>query len=78
MDMIAPPARLKRAGHFPMPHVGARHLQSAAQLERLAGRLHDAGVDPILVIGGDRDRPAGPYDSSLAVMQTGVSPKAGA
>src|SRR5215469_12726385 len=57
MDMVAPAARLKRAGHFPMPNVGARHLESAAQLQRLAGRLHDAGVDRILVIGGDRDRP---------------------
>ena len=76
MDMIAPAARLKRAGHLPMPHVGARHLESAAQLERLAGRLHDAGVDRILVIGGDRDRPAGPYDCSLSVMQSGVFQKA--
>jgi methylenetetrahydrofolate reductase (NADPH) len=77
MDMIAPATRLKRAGHFPMPHVGARHLESATQLEQLAGRLHDAGVDRILIIGGDRDRPTGPYDSSLSVMQTGVFQKAG-
>jgi methylenetetrahydrofolate reductase (NADPH) len=70
MEMIAPAARLKRAGHFPMPHVGARHLESAAQLHRLA-------VDRILIIGGDRTKPAGPYDSSLAVMQTGVFQRAG-
>src|SRR5262249_416949 len=38
-----------------------------------AARLaDDAGVDRILIIGGDRAKPAGPYDSSLAVMQTGV------
>jgi methylenetetrahydrofolate reductase (NADPH) len=77
MDMIAAVARLKRAGHIPMPHIGARHVESADQLQRLAGRLRDAGVDRILMIGGDRDRPAGPYDSSLAVMQTGVFQKAG-
>ena len=77
MDMIGPAARLKRAGHFPMPHVGARHLESAAQLQRLAGCLKDVGVDRILIIGGDRTKPAGPYDSSLAVMQTGVFQKAG-
>jgi len=77
MDMIAPAARLKRAGHLPMAHVAARHLESAVQLERLAGRLRDAGVDRILIIGGDRAQPAGPYDSSLSVMQTGVFPKAG-
>ncbi|HYA63481.1 MAG TPA: methylenetetrahydrofolate reductase [Candidatus Sulfotelmatobacter sp.] len=72
LDMVAPAARLKRAGHFPMPHVGARHLESAEQLRRLAERLSDVGVDRILIIGGDRTKPAGPYDSSLAVMQTGV------
>ena len=77
MDMVSPAARLKRAGHFPIPHIGARHLEGAAQLEQLAERLHDAGVDRILIIGGDRDRPAGPYDSSLAVMQAGVFQKTG-
>lgn len=77
MHMVAPAARLKRAGHLPVPHVGARHLESAAQLEQLAERLKDVGVDRILIIGGDRAKPAGPYDSSLAVMQTGVFQKIG-
>jgi methylenetetrahydrofolate reductase (NADPH) len=77
MDMVVPAAALKRAGHIPMPHVGARHLESARQLQRLAGQLKDVGVDRILIIGGDRATPAGPYDSSLAVMQTGVFQKAG-
>jgi methylenetetrahydrofolate reductase (NADPH) len=73
LDIVAPAAGLKRAGHIPMPHVGARHLESAAQLQRLAGQLKDAGVDRILIIGGDRDKPAGPYDSSLAVMHASPS-----
>jgi methylenetetrahydrofolate reductase (NADPH) len=77
MDMIVPAARLKRAGHIPMAHVAARHLESAVQLQRLAERLKDAGVDRILIIGGDRAAPAGPYDSSLAVMETGVFPRVG-
>jgi methylenetetrahydrofolate reductase (NADPH) len=63
---------------LPVPHVGARHLDSSAQLEQLAARLAgDAGVDRILLIGGDRAQPAGPYDSSLAVMQTGAFQKVG-
>jgi methylenetetrahydrofolate reductase (NADPH) len=77
MDMIAPAASLKRAGLIPVPHVGARHLESAAQLQRLAGRFRDAGVDRILIIGGDRAQPAGPFDSSLAVMRTGVFQRIG-
>ncbi|HXX27428.1 MAG TPA: hypothetical protein VEI99_03135 [Terriglobales bacterium] len=78
LDTIQPAARLQRAGLLPVPHVGARHLESSAQLERFATRLAgDAGVDRILIIGGDRTTPAGPYDSSLAVMQTAVFQKAG-
>jgi len=78
MDLVEPAARLRRAGLIPVPHVGARHIQSAPQLEQLAARLvGDAGVDRVLVIGGDRAKPAGPYDCSLAVMQTGIFQKSG-
>lgn len=78
MDMVGPAARLRRAGLFPVPHVGARHLESAAQLEQFAARLvGEADVDRILIVGGDRAKPAGPYDCSLAVMKTGVFQKAG-
>jgi methylenetetrahydrofolate reductase (NADPH) len=77
MDIVPPAAKLRRAGLFPVPHVGARHIQSATQLEELAARLADAGVDRVLIIAGDREKPAGPYDSSLAVMQSGAFQKAG-
>lgn len=78
VEMISPAARLRRAGLAVMPHLGARHLQSRKQLDDLAERLvGDAGVDRILIIGGDRSRPAGPFDSSLAVMRTGVFQRVG-
>lgn len=78
LDMIAPAAKLRRAGLLTMPHIGARHLQSLAQLEQLAERLvGEAGVDRVLIVGGDRTKPAGPFDSSLAVMQTGVFQRVG-
>src|ERR1700741_4706837 len=78
MDIVGAATRLRRAGLLPVPHVGARHLESSAQLDQFAARLAgEAGVDRILVIGGDRATLAGPYDSSLAVMQTGMFQKAG-
>jgi methylenetetrahydrofolate reductase (NADPH) len=78
MDLIAPAARLRRAGLVPVPHIGARHIESTDQLERLAASLvGEAGVDRVLVIGGDRATPAGPYDSSLAVMQSEIFQKLG-
>jgi len=77
MDMIAPAESLKRAGYIPIPHVAARHIESRAQIERLAGELAHVGVDRILMIGGDRATPAGPFHSSLSVMQAGIFQRAG-
>jgi len=78
MDLVGAATQLRRAGLFPVPHLGARHIESPSQLEQLAARLAgDAGVDRVLVIGGDRTKPAGPYDSSLSVMQSGFLQKAG-
>jgi methylenetetrahydrofolate reductase (NADH) len=78
MDTIGPAKKLRDAGLYPTPHIGARHVESAAQLEDVAGRLvREAGVDRVLIIAGDRDKAAGPFDSSLAVMQSGILQKAG-
>jgi methylenetetrahydrofolate reductase (NADH) len=78
IQMIASAARLRRAGLLVMPHIGARHLRSVAQLEQLAeGLMGEAGVDRVLIIGGDRATPAGPFDSSLAILRTGVFQRVG-
>jgi methylenetetrahydrofolate reductase (NADPH) len=77
-ELVEAAEKLQRSGLIPVPHIAARHLASASQLEQLAARLAgEAGVDRILIIGGDRPNPAGPYDSSLAVMQTGAFQKVG-
>ena len=71
-DIVAACARLRRAGFIAVPHVAARRLASFTQasdfLQRAAG---EAGVDSILIIGGD-DTPAGPFSSSLDLLATGV------
>jgi methylenetetrahydrofolate reductase (NADH) len=78
MDAVLPAARFRNAGLIPVPHVGARHVENAAQLEQFAARLAgEAGVDRVLIIGGERAKPAGPYESSLAVMQSGILQKVG-
>lgn len=66
-------AALRANGFRPVPHIGARHLKSAAQLDDLLARLAgEAGVDRALLIGGDASAPAGPFDSSIAVLASGV------
>jgi methylenetetrahydrofolate reductase (NADPH) len=77
MHTVPAAAQLRRAGLFPVPHIGARHTESQAQLAEFAARLAGAGVDRVLCIAGDRDKPAGPYDSSLKVMQSGLLQKNG-
>ena len=66
-------AALRRGGMVPVPHIGARHVESEAQLAEFVARLRgEAGVDRVLVLAGDRDKPAGPYDWSLPVMESGI------
>jgi methylenetetrahydrofolate reductase (NADPH) len=65
--------RLYEAGFLPVPHVTARNVVSFTQLndflERLAG---EAGVTRALALGGDTNPPAGPYDSSLSLLESGL------
>src|SRR5271157_465896 len=69
---VAPAAKLRRAGLFPVPHIGARHLESTQHLDDLLGHFSgEAGVDRVLLVGGERDKPLGPYDATLQVMQSG-------
>src|SRR6267142_1751114 len=71
--IVALATRLKRAGLRPVPHVAARRIASRDTLdEYLARAAGEAGVDSALVIGGDSDRPSGPFESSLAVLETGL------
>ena len=73
---VGPAAKLSRAGLCPVPHIGARHLESAEQLDDLLGRFcGEAGVDRVLLVGGERDKPLGPYDATLQLMQSGLLEK---
>lgn len=74
--MISAATTLRRAGLLPSPHICARHLESTAQLDELLGRLAgEAGVDRVLLVGGERDKPLGPFDSTLELMQSGLLQK---
>ena len=77
-QMVAAAARLRSLGLTPVPHVTARNLASLDDADRLLGRLADeAGLDRLLALGGDRDRPAGELQSSLQLIQSGLLTKHG-
>ena len=59
-DVAVTAARLSDAGMAPVPHIGARHLESRAALIRHLDALRSVGAREVLLIGGDRDEPLGP------------------
>lgn len=65
--------RLTDLGYVAVAHVAARRCPSRAALEaRIGGLSQEAGVRDLLIIGGDSDRPAGPFAAALDVLEAGV------
>ena len=65
--------RLRRAGMNPVPHIAARQLANRdVAIEYLAGLRGEADVRRALLIAGDSDAPVGAYDSSAALLESGL------
>jgi methylenetetrahydrofolate reductase (NADPH) len=58
-----------RAGYNVVPHLAARQLTGEEELRRFIGRVGELGISRLYLIGGDATPPAGPYDSSLQVLE---------
>jgi methylenetetrahydrofolate reductase (NADPH) len=70
--------RMARLGLEPVPHIAARRLASADALdERLRAMTTEAGVRDVLVVAGEADRPAGPFASSIDVLESRLLDKRG-
>jgi len=76
--LVAAAQHLTDAGLVPVPHIVARNIESLEALENLLKRLSsEAGVDRALVLGGDRDKPAGSLDCSLQIINSVLLEKYG-
>ena len=66
-------AAVRRLGFTPVPHISARRLRSQAELEEFltALRAIDA-TETVFAVGGDPAVPLGPYEDSLALIESGV------
>ena len=72
-DMVATARRLADEGFPVMPHFPARGIEGPAQLEDWVKRYrNEAGVDQALLLGGGYTQPMGAFDSSMAMMETGI------
>jgi methylenetetrahydrofolate reductase (NADPH) len=77
-DIVAACSSLRRAGFIPVPHVAARRLASYTQArDFLARAATEAEVKAALIIGGDPERPVGPFGDSLELLTTGVVEQSG-
>jgi methylenetetrahydrofolate reductase (NADPH) len=71
--MIADAVAVREAGLDPVPHIAVRNYDSAAELETVLKRFRmEADVRTALIIAGDRDQPAGPFDSALSAINSGM------
>lgn len=60
--------RATNRGFEVSPHIAARYVRDADHLDDIARRLTDAGVTDLFVPGGDREEPAGEFDSAYALL----------
>jgi methylenetetrahydrofolate reductase (NADPH) len=56
------------AGYEIVPHIAARYVEDDDHLEAVARRLVEAGVEDIFVPGGDREEPAGEFESAYELL----------
>ena len=64
---------VKRLGFVPVPHISARRLGSQAEFEEFLAALRTDGTGAnVFTVGGDPTRPEGPYEDSLALIETGL------
>ncbi|HEX7606700.1 MAG TPA: methylenetetrahydrofolate reductase [Usitatibacter sp.] len=72
-ETISACVAVRAAGFEPVPHIPARELASAEALDNLMAQLAArVGVRRVLLVGGDRGVPAGPFAQSLDVMRSGM------
>jgi len=77
-ELLDSAIRLRAAGFSPVPHVAARMFATTSALDEFLAQLSGkANVERLLIIAGDRDRPAGDLHSSLEVIDGGLLQRRG-
>lgn len=70
---LAAACAVREAGFVPVPHIAARRLADRRALDMfLAGLAAGAGVNRVVVVGGDPSEPIGPFPGALEVIESGL------
>lgn len=77
MRLAASKAVLEQ-GLVPVPHISARRIKSQEMLEEFLGALAAQNcIENVFAVGGDPAEPEGPYEDSLALIESGLFEKYG-
>ncbi len=71
-DVIRLCGQLAKLGFSPCPHIAARQVHSEAGLRAELNQLREAGVTQVLLIAGDNKSPAGPFTSTVEILDSGI------
>ncbi len=71
-DTIAACEQALAAGMKPVPHLPARSVRSARELDDWLASVVETGVDSLMLMAGDRATPAGPYPDTPALLDSGL------
>ncbi|WP_249278977.1 methylenetetrahydrofolate reductase [Bordetella genomosp. 5] len=75
---LAAARAVRDLGFTPMPHLSARRIGSAAELESfVALAAARAGAERCFVVAGDPATPLGPFADSTSLIETGVLERSG-
>lgn len=67
-DTIRWTETLAGRGYTLIPHIAARYVRDREHLDDIAGRLTEVGITAIFVPGGDREEPAGEFESAYELL----------
>lgn len=71
-DTVAACGQVLAAGLKPVPHLPARSVRGAEELDEWLSGLVETGVDSLMLMAGDRATPAGPYPDTPALLDSGL------
>jgi methylenetetrahydrofolate reductase (NADPH) len=77
LEVVELAGAVERAGFRACPHIAARRLHSRKELDDGLAVLKDRGITRALLIAGDLDTPAGPFTSTLDILEAGGLVEAG-
>jgi methylenetetrahydrofolate reductase (NADPH) len=76
-DVVRVAVKAQSLGFRASPHIVARRLATERALQDALGELSDAGVEQVLLVAGDLERPVGKFASTVEVMDTGLLENSG-